>query len=121
MHDYLQTRRTERLKQLTERQTRQQETAVKQHDRKISLVGILLAAVFGVPSLVIGFLNINLKGWTSSEGLSWQTAFAIVGGTLLIGIWVAYLHYKKEQPAAQTNEPLDASLKSSSETKNITE
>lgn len=126
MHDYLQTRRTERLKQLTEKQTRQQETAAMQHDRKISLIGVLLAAVFGVPTLVIGFLNINLRNLTSKddEGLFLEEAFWVVGAAVLIGIGlslIAYLRYKREQQTAQTNEPNDLSLQPSSEIKNISE
>jgi len=96
MHNFLVMRRTERLKQLAEEQRQQMETEAREDIRRertaqerarrleerISLLGVGI----GVPSLIFGFLSINLYGITAKdEGLSLWLALLIgtVGGGLL--------------------------------------
>lgn len=96
MHEYLQTRRAERI-----------ENYIRQHERKIALIGILLAATFGLPSLVIGFLNINLNRITvEKDGVDFWQAALYVGGALLLGLiigLITFLIYKKERGVTKIN------------------
>jgi hypothetical protein len=109
MHDYLQTRRAERIKQLAEERKLQMEaqleaekarerearaladaltkdieererTAQERAGRLERIIG-LLGICFGVPTLVISFLNINIQGITTNdEGLRFWLALAVVSG-----------------------------------------
>ncbi len=88
MHNYLLLKRTERLQQLAEEQRRHvelearaQEVRAQKLEKRISLLGLII----GVPALVIGFLGINLAGYTANEGLSLRQAIIISAGGLIIG------------------------------------
>lgn len=102
MHDYLQTKRTERIRQLAEEQNREaakqalvqaeRERASQERARhleeRISLLGIII----GVPALILSFLGINLIDITSKEGLLlWQAVLISIGGGAVLGAAVLWL------------------------------
>jgi hypothetical protein len=65
MHEYLLMRQNERL------------------ERRISMLGVLI----GIPALTIGFLGINLIGFTTStDGLRWWQALAFILGVSAL-VW----------------------------------
>lgn len=47
---------------------------------RVGLMTLLLTVLIGAPSLAIGFWNINIEGFTASEGFGVWTALAAVGG-----------------------------------------
>src|SRR5205085_2771895 len=123
MHDYLQMRRTERIKQLAEERknqmaaqaaaeaTREREAKVLAEQRKKDIedreraaqeradrlertIG-LLGICFGVPALVISFLGINIAGRTANEGLEIWQAFAIVLGISAVFVSAILLLLRK--------------------------
>jgi hypothetical protein len=89
MHDYILMRRTERLQQLAEQQrlAGQAEAARTRHlERRLSLLGVCI----GIPALVLSFLGINIRSFTTTdnEGLSWLKVAIIIPAVagLLIGL-----------------------------------
>ena len=93
MHEYLQTRRTEQIKSLSEKQTE----LIKEQDRKINILSVSVALLFGLPSLIIGFLGINLKDITIPETKAldlWQAAM-IVGFPLSLGIIISAILFRR--------------------------
>lgn len=89
MHEYLQTRRTEQIKNLSEKQA----DLIEEQDRKINILSVSIALLFGLPSLIIGFLGINLKDVTIPETKAldlWQAAM-IVGIPLLLGSVISFI------------------------------
>jgi Mg2+ and Co2+ transporter CorA len=54
-------------------------------ERRVTLMGVLI----GVPALVLTFLNINLRGWTTAdEGLVWWVAVLSGVAGLLTGMLI---------------------------------
>lgn len=101
MHEYLQTRRTEQIKNLNEKQA----ALIEEQDRKINILSVSVALLFGLPSLLIGFLGINLKEVTIPEtkALELTQAAMIVGIPLSLGIVISLILFwrltkKKKQP-----------------------
>lgn len=89
MHEYLQTRRTEQIKNLSEKQA----DLIEEQDRKINILSVSVALLFGLPSLIIGFLGINLKDITIPETKAldlWQAAI-IVGFPLSLGFIISLI------------------------------
>lgn len=75
MHDYLQMKRTERIKELAE----EREKNAKERSERLERIVSILGVCFGVPALVIAFLGINIpRVTTSTEGLSVRSALFIV-------------------------------------------
>jgi len=78
MYNYLNMCRTNRLNELAEQE--QQQT--RKLEERISLISV----GFGIPLLIMGFLNINIVGVTTqNEGMSFLSAFLVTfcGGALL--------------------------------------
>ncbi|MCI0489590.1 MAG: hypothetical protein L0229_23615 [Blastocatellia bacterium] len=92
MHNYLLMRRTERLQQLAEEQQRQSNAEAEASRARAQYLERLisyLALLLGVPALLLSYLGINLRGFTSEEGLKWwMPALAGLGGVLFGGIIV---------------------------------
>ncbi len=89
MHEHLQTRRTEQIKNLSEKQAE----LIEEQDRKINILSVSVALLFGLPSLIIGFLGINLKDVTIPETKAldlWQAAM-IVGFPLSLGVIISLI------------------------------
>ena len=113
MHDYLQTRRAERIKELAEarqRQMKKQAEAAQERGARLEWIIGLLGICFGVPALVMGFLNINIPGITTNdEGLKLWLAFVVVlaasvivvGGILLM--MRRYINRATKQKGDQQN------------------
>lgn len=103
MNDYLQSERTRRLEQLATGQQALAEKLARQYENRISLIGILLALLFGVPSLVISFLGINLNKINVGEndGMDFWQAFQIASGVwlacLIISTIIFLIHQAREQ------------------------
>lgn len=93
MHEHLQTRRTEQIKELGEKQAE----LIKDQERQINLLSILLALLFGVPSLIIGFLGINLRNITIPENQApeWWQAAMIVGIPFCLGVIVSFILFRR--------------------------
>lgn len=94
MHEHLQMRRTEQIKNLTEKNTE----LIAARERQITLLSVLLALLFGFPSLIIGFLGINLNLITIKEkdgGLDLSQAVLIAGFPLLLGIILSVIFYRR--------------------------
>ena len=101
MHDYLQTKRTERIRQLAEEQQQQaakqaldeaeRERAAQERARHLEEQISLLGIIIGIPALILSFLGINLIGITSNEGLLlWQALLFSMGGVAL-GVCVRWI------------------------------
>jgi hypothetical protein len=121
MNDYLQSERSRRIEQLAaeqkvlaeeqkeeaqNREQRQKEEAEKlarQHENRIALIGLLLALTFGIPSLVVSFLGINLNKISvkENEGMELSEALYIALGTwfacLLISGIIFLIYQAKER------------------------
>lgn len=54
------------------------------------IIGII-SAVLGIPILFISFLNINIRNYTSKDGLSLGSAIALLLGFIILGIGIAFL------------------------------
>ena len=94
MNDYLQLERTSRIEELAAEQNTLAEKLARQHENRIGLTGILLALSFGIPSLVIGFLGINLNKINVKEndgGMEFWEAFSIAFGVLLVGVLISFV------------------------------
>jgi uncharacterized membrane protein len=107
MHNHLQSKRSERIQKLAEEQKRALEEQQKrevireritaEHNRRIEERISLLGLLFGVPMLVMGFLGINLRGLTNTEGMSVLNALLLTFGSslVLIGMLVGVLRLVK--------------------------
>ncbi|HEX9962240.1 MAG TPA: hypothetical protein VGB00_15005, partial [Pyrinomonadaceae bacterium] len=93
MHEHLQTRRTEQIKNLTKKNNE----LIEAQERQINLLSVLLALLFGLPALIIGFLGINLNHITiqGGDGLEWWQATLIVGFPLLSGIILGAILFRR--------------------------
>jgi len=60
-------------------------------DRKLNKRISFIAALFGLPSLIIGFLGINLKDITATDGVSLLSALLLAGGSLLLGFALGFV------------------------------
>ena len=70
---------------------------IQAQERQINMMGILLALLFGVPSLIIGFLGININRFTikENESLEWWQAVLIVGLPFLFGVIVGLILFRR--------------------------
>ncbi|MGB9598068.1 MAG: hypothetical protein ACPL7B_17410, partial [Candidatus Poribacteria bacterium] len=51
----------------------------------------IISAVLGIPILLISFLNINIRNYTSKEGLSLGSAIILLLGFIILGMGIAFL------------------------------
>ena len=117
MHDYLQMKRTERIRQLAEERQQQiaeqafldteRERAAQERARHLEERLSLLGIIIGVPALVLSFLSINLIGITTKEeGLPlWKALLISIGGVVL-GMCILWFVRKggKKKDAKKTFE-----------------
>jgi hypothetical protein len=98
MHNWLLMEKTEGIERAQAEQRAQWEAGAREESarekaaeqraqalqERISLLGVLI----GMPALIIGFLGINIQGWTADEGLAGWVAMAIGFGGGLLGGWL---------------------------------
>jgi hypothetical protein len=118
MHDYLQMRRTERIKELAEERRRamasqaaieaEREKNAKERSERLERIVGILGVCFGIPALVIGFFNINiLNVTTSTEGLSLRStlvnvlAISLVLVLLILLFLLRYIDRKVKESSKQ--------------------
>jgi hypothetical protein len=91
MHDYVQDRWRERE---SERQAAQSLETERQARRFELAIGMLAVAI-GIPSLVLAFLGINIRGLTAGGGISLVSVWMVSTGALALGIaTLALLWYR---------------------------
>jgi hypothetical protein len=66
MHEYLQDRQE------------------RQRTRRVEVTTWVLTVLIGIPALILGFMGINVRGWTVPEGLHWAEAVAWAAGVPLV-------------------------------------
>jgi hypothetical protein len=93
IHEHLQMRRTKQIKDLSEKQAE----LIEEQDRKINILSVSIALLFGLPSLIIGFLGINLKDVTIPEAnaLNLSQAAMIVGFPLSLGLIISFILFHR--------------------------
>jgi hypothetical protein len=82
MHDYVEDRWRERE---SERQAARSGAAERQARRLELAIGILAIGI-GIPSLVLAFLGINIRGLTAGEGISLLAVWAVSALGLAVGV-----------------------------------
>ncbi len=84
------------------------------HDDRVNWMTVLFTLCIGAPSLVIGFLNINIQGVTTgTDGLTLGSAFALVLGcatalaTVFLLVWwlVIGRHLRRTRPSGSPRTP----------------
>jgi hypothetical protein len=86
MHQYLLMEQNERIEQAQKEQEEKAEKRVQSLQNSLSFLGILI----GGPSLILGFLGINIKSFTAGEGITMQEAAKWgFGGGLALGLTIA--------------------------------
>lgn len=114
MHDYLLTlyneeaERQQREQQLhaeaQARAARQREHAAEERAHRLERRISTLAIFIGIPTLIIGFLGIDLIGFTQSGILLWQALFFVVAGTLTSGGLALFLVARDWRARAEKRE-----------------
>lgn len=115
MYQYLQSNRADQIKRATENQRKQlelQATKEEKRAKSLSMRISILACLIVIPSIVFGFLGINIRFFTSGDtGLTrLQAVLWSVGGTavlMLIALLVLVIFRRRPRGSAEceTNPP----------------
>ncbi len=61
------------------------------HSYKLNRTIWIISAILGIPILFVGFLNMNIRDYTSKEGLSLGSAILLLFSFIVLGMGVAFL------------------------------
>lgn len=94
-------RETMWLRKEEDRREKEEEARESRLERAITFLG----AIFVVPSLALGFMGVNIRGWTSGEGLTGITVGSILLSSMLAGAgalwWYMHRRSRHDGPGPQ--------------------
>jgi hypothetical protein len=95
MYQFLQTKHSEQIKRATDDQRKQMEHQAQEEEkraRRLSMRISILACLIVIPSIVFGFLGINIRYFTSGEtGLTKLQSVLWSAGGIVVLLFIAYL------------------------------